>query len=135
MKGQGISVDKESLSQFFKQLEGKTITDAVKAGEKKHISMPAGGGGGGAAAATSAGPAAAAADEKKEEPKKTAAPSFWEQIKMLAKNENAVMGQTTLKKQYENEKAEDPEKFAAKMREKYMRKTNPVPEETDDMSV
>jgi len=68
MKAAGISVDKESLKAFFKQMEGKSVTDLVKEGKDKMVEMPRGGGGGGAAA--SAGPAAAAAvvEEKKEEP-------------------------------------------------------------------
>ena len=66
MEGQGISVDKEALDQFFKCIEGKDVVEAVKEGQKKHISMPAGGGARPAAAAGGA----AAADAPKEEDKK-----------------------------------------------------------------
>ena len=67
MKKCGVSVDKESLDAFFKQIEGKKVVDAVKEGAKKHVSMPCGGGGG-ARPAAAAG--AAAAEAPKEEPKK-----------------------------------------------------------------
>ena len=63
MKKCGVSVDKESLDAFFKTLEGKTVVDAVTAGSKKHIAMPAGGGGG----AKPAGPAAGGEAKKEEE--------------------------------------------------------------------
>ena len=66
MKKCGVSVDKESLDAFFKQIEGKVVVDAIKEGEKKCIKMPSGGGARPAAAA--AGGAAAPAE--KEEPKK-----------------------------------------------------------------
>ena len=66
MKDCGVSVDKENLAQFFKNMDGKTAPDAVAEGQKKLISMPAVGGG------RAAGPAAAAqveavVEEKKEE--------------------------------------------------------------------
>ena len=66
MKASGVSVDKASLDQFFKSIDGKTIPELVKAGEKKQVKMPSGGG----ARAPAAGGAAAAAapkEEKKEE--------------------------------------------------------------------
>ena len=40
MKKCGVSVDKESLDIFFKQIEGKTVVDAIKDGEKKLPKMP-----------------------------------------------------------------------------------------------
>ena len=67
----GVSIDKESLDAFFKQIEGKTVTEAVSEGAKKHVKMPAGGGGGAPVAAAAGGAAAAdepKAEEKKEEP-------------------------------------------------------------------
>ena len=64
MKAAGVSVDKESLDHFFKQIEGKSVTDLVKEGQKKHVSMPAGG-----AARPAAGGAAAAEEAPKEEKK------------------------------------------------------------------
>ena len=70
MKTCGVSVDKATLTTFFKQIDGKTVPELVQAGHKKHVKMPAMGGGGGGAAAggASAGAAAAApAEEKKEE--------------------------------------------------------------------
>ena len=65
MKASGVSVDKASLEQFFKSIEGKTIPELVKAGEKKQVKMPSGGG----ASAPAAGGAVAEApkEEKKEE--------------------------------------------------------------------
>lgn len=67
MKASGVESDSKTLDIFFARIEGQTVTDLVKAGKEKHISMPCGGGGGGAAA--SAGPAAEAPkeEEKKEE--------------------------------------------------------------------
>ena len=68
MKACGVSVDKEALGIFFQAMEGKSVTEAVKAGSSKLVSMPSGGGGG-ARAATS-GPVAEEApkeEEKKEE--------------------------------------------------------------------
>ena len=66
MKDAGVSVDKASLDQFFKCIDGKTIPELVKEGKKKQVSMPSGGG---ARAPAAAGGAAAAApkEEKKEE--------------------------------------------------------------------
>ena len=65
MKASGVSVDKASLEQFFKSIEGKTIPELVKAGEKKQVKMPSGG----VASAPAAGGAVAEApkEEKKEE--------------------------------------------------------------------
>ena len=66
MKDAGVSVDKASLDQFFKCIDGKTIPELVKEGKKKQVSMPSGGG----ARAPAAGGAAAAEapkEEKKEE--------------------------------------------------------------------
>ena len=48
MKASGVSCDKATLTTFFKQIEGKSVTELVKAGSKKHVKMPTGGGGGGA---------------------------------------------------------------------------------------
>mgnify|MGYP002631363956 CR=1 FL=1 len=70
MKDAGVSVDKASLDQFFKCIDGKTIPELVKEGKKKQVSMPSGGGARApAAAGGAAGGAAAAApkEEKKEE--------------------------------------------------------------------
>ena len=69
MKECGVTVDKEALTTFFAQIEGKSIPDLVKAGDKKLASMPAVGGGGAVAAAPAGGAAAAEApaEEKKEE--------------------------------------------------------------------
>jgi large subunit ribosomal protein LP2 len=66
MKECGVSVDKDAIKQFFKNMEGKVVADTIKEGQKKLITMPSVGGGG----ARSAGPAATAApveEEKKEE--------------------------------------------------------------------
>ena len=66
MKASGVSVDKASLDQFFKSIDGKSIPELVKEGKKKQVSMPSGGG----ARAPAAGGAAAAEpvkEEKKEE--------------------------------------------------------------------
>ena len=71
MKDCGVSVDKEAISVFFKQLEGNDIVSLTKAGATKTVSMPACGGGGVARAAAPTGGAAAAEapkEEKKEEP-------------------------------------------------------------------
>merc|ERR1711998_113002 len=68
MKKCGVSCEKESLSALFKALDGKTVVDAVKAGEKKFISMPAGGGGARPAAAAG-GATADAAPKEEEKPK------------------------------------------------------------------
>ena len=67
MKECGVSVDKESLKIFFKQLEGNDIVSLTKAGKEKLISMPACGGGGAPAAAGGAAAAEAVVEEKKEE--------------------------------------------------------------------
>jgi len=66
MKACGVSVDKAELEVFIKAVGDRTISDLVKAGSKRTISMPCGGGGGGAAPAGGA----AAADAPKEEEKK-----------------------------------------------------------------
>ena len=66
MKASGVSVDKVSLAQFFKGIEGKTVPELVVAGQKKQVKMPSGG----AARPAAAGGATAAAvveEEKKEE--------------------------------------------------------------------
>lgn len=63
----GVSIDKESLDVFFKQIEGKDVAEAVTEGKKKHVSMPCGGGG--AAVAAPAGGDAPKVEEKKEEKK------------------------------------------------------------------
>jgi ribosomal protein L12E/L44/L45/RPP1/RPP2 len=65
MKKCGVSVDKESLDIFFKQIEGKTVVDAIKDGEKMLPKMPSGGG-----AAKPAAAGGAAAPAEKEEPEK-----------------------------------------------------------------
>ena len=71
MKECGVSVDREAISVFFKQIEGKTIPELIAAGSKKLASMPACGGGGaapaGGAAAKGGASAAPAKEEKKEE--------------------------------------------------------------------
>jgi large subunit ribosomal protein LP2 len=67
MKAAGISVDKESLKAFFKQMEGKNIPDLVAEGKKKQVEMPRGGGGGGAAASSGGAAAAAPKEEEKKE--------------------------------------------------------------------
>ena len=69
MKDCGVSVDKDSLSQFFKCLGETSVPDHVNAGSKKLISMPSGGGARPAAGGAAAGGAAAEApkEEKKEE--------------------------------------------------------------------
>jgi large subunit ribosomal protein LP2 len=67
MKAAGISVDKESLKAFFKQMEGKNIPDLVAEGKKKQVEMPRGGGGGAAASSGGAAAAAPKEEEKKEE--------------------------------------------------------------------
>merc|ERR1712070_86908 len=61
MKECGVSCDKATLTTFFAQIEGKSVTDLVQAGAKKHVKISAGGGG--------ARPAAAeeVKEEKKEE--------------------------------------------------------------------
>ena len=67
MKASGVSVDKDSLDHFFRQIEGKSVTDLVKEGQKKHVSMPAGGAGPAAAAGGAAATQEAPKEEKKEE--------------------------------------------------------------------
>ena len=67
MKECGVSCDKATLTLFFKQIEGQTVTDLVAAGAKKHVKMPTGGGARPAAAAGAAAAEAAPAEEKKEE--------------------------------------------------------------------
>merc|ERR1712166_1409228 len=61
MKDCGVSCDDATLKTFFAQIDGKTVTDMVAAGSKKHVKMPTGGG--------AARPAAAEVikEEKKEE--------------------------------------------------------------------
>lgn len=66
MKKVGVSVDKEALGAFFACLEKTNVLDAVKAGSKKHISMPSGGGGGAAVAKATGGAAAAEPEKEKE---------------------------------------------------------------------
>ena len=66
----GVSADKDVLKTFFAQLEGTTVKDAVAAGSKKHVTMPAGGGA--APAKAAAGGAAAAEEKPKEEEKEEA---------------------------------------------------------------
>ena len=66
MKTAGVSVDKVSIAQFFKNIEGATVVEHVAAGSKKTISMPSGGGGARAGPAAAAGPAVVV-EEKKEE--------------------------------------------------------------------
>ena len=61
----GVSIDKESLDVFFKQIEGKDVAEAVTEGKKKHVSMPCGGGG--AAVGAPAVGDALKAEEKKAE--------------------------------------------------------------------
>jgi large subunit ribosomal protein LP2 len=68
MKKAGVSVDKESLDIFFKQVDGKSVTEMIAAGSKKTVVMPrCGGGGAPAAAAAGASAEAPKAEEKKEE--------------------------------------------------------------------
>ena len=66
MKECGVSCDKATLTTFFAQIEGKSVTDLVQAGAKKHVKISAGGGGARPAAAAGG---AAAAEEVKEEKK------------------------------------------------------------------
>ena len=66
MKDCGVSCDKATLTTFFAQIDGKSVTDLVAAGAKKHVKMPTGGGGARPAAAGAAA-AAPAEVEKKEE--------------------------------------------------------------------
>ena len=66
MKQCGVSCDNAELKIFFKSLGEQSITDLVKAGDKRKISMPCGGGGGGAAA-PAGGAKAAVVEDKKEE--------------------------------------------------------------------
>ena len=67
MKDCGVSCDKATLTTFFKQIEGQTVTDLVAAGAKKHVKMPTGGGGARPAAAGGAAADAAPEEVKKEE--------------------------------------------------------------------
>ena len=67
MKECGVSVDKTSLDQFFKNIDGKNIAESVKEGEKKLIKMPNCGGARPAAGAGGAAATAAPVEEKKEE--------------------------------------------------------------------
>merc|ERR1712110_726580 len=66
MKACGVSVDKAELEVFIKAVGDRTISDLVKAGSKRTISMPCGGGGGGA---TPAGGAAALMHQRKKKRK------------------------------------------------------------------
>merc|ERR1719265_662525 len=66
MSAVGVSVDKEAIAAFFKTIEGKSVPELVKEGEKKQVTMPRGGGGG----AVAAGGAAAAEEAPVEEEKK-----------------------------------------------------------------
>jgi len=68
MKDSGVSCDKKELTQFFTILGDRSVTELVKAGKSKKVTMPSGGGGG-AAAKGGAGPAEEAPkeEEKKEE--------------------------------------------------------------------
>merc|ERR1719265_140292 len=61
MSAVGVSVDKEAIAAFFKTIEGKSVPELVKEGEKKQVTMPRGGGGGAAAEE------APVEEEKKEE--------------------------------------------------------------------
>ena len=63
MKECGVSVDKDAIKVFFKNMEGKEVAATVKDGQKKLITMPSVGGGG-------ARPAGAAAAEKAPEEEK-----------------------------------------------------------------
>ena len=67
MKECGVSCDKATLTTFFAQIEGKSVTDLVAAGAKKHVKMPTGGGGARPAAAGAAVAEEAPKEEKKEE--------------------------------------------------------------------
>lgn len=68
MKKAGVSVDKEDLAIFFKQIEGKDIPETVQAGQKKCCTgFPAGGA---RPAGAAAGGAAAAEEAPQEEEKK-----------------------------------------------------------------
>ena len=70
MKSAGVSVDKEDLALFFKQIEGKNIPETVQAGEKKCCTgFPSGGA---RPAAAGAGGAAAEEAPKEEEKKEEA---------------------------------------------------------------
>ena len=69
MKECGVTVEKEALTAFFAQIEGKSIPELVRAGEKKVATMPAVGAGG-ASASSSAAPAGAKAAEAPKEEKK-----------------------------------------------------------------
>ena len=67
MKKAGVSVDKDDIATFFKQIEGKSIPETVQAGQKKCCSgFPSGG----ARPAGAAAAGAAAAEEKPEEEEK-----------------------------------------------------------------
>ena len=39
MKESGVSCDKATLTTFFKQIEGKSVTDMVNAGAAKHVQL------------------------------------------------------------------------------------------------
>ena len=67
MKDCGVSCDKDTLKTFFAQIDGKSVTDMVAAGSKKHVKMPTGGGGGARPAAAGGAAAAAAPEEEKKE--------------------------------------------------------------------
>ena len=67
MKASGVESDSKTLDIFFARIEGKTVSELVKEGKEKHISMPCGGGGGGAAAAGGAAATAAPVEEEKKE--------------------------------------------------------------------
>ena len=68
MKECGVSVDKESISVFYKQMEGKDLVTLTKEGKEKLISFPSCGGGAPMAAGGAAAASAAPVEEKKEEP-------------------------------------------------------------------
>ena len=70
MKKAGVSVDKESLDLFFKQIDGKSVVELIAAGAEKTVSMPSGGYAGPVAGAAAGGASAEekpAVEEKKEE--------------------------------------------------------------------
>ena len=69
MKACGVSVDKDSINQFFKNMADTNAVDAIAAGSKKTVTMPSGGG---RAAAASGGAAAAEAEVKEEKKEETA---------------------------------------------------------------
>ena len=67
MKDCGVSCDDATLKTFFAQIDGKTVTDMIAAGSKKHVKMPTGGGGARPAAAGGAAAVEVEKEEKKEE--------------------------------------------------------------------